>query len=72
MTAASTDERPVVDYECLAEITEELASALHDHNIGRDIRGWRDVSELPWDVAHAAFQRTIERAKAAEEADSNG
>ncbi len=27
---------------------------------------------LPWDVAHAAFQRTIERAKAAEEAESNG
>lgn len=29
----------------LTEIAEELASALHHHNIGQDIRGWREVSE---------------------------
>ncbi len=45
-SAATSDERPVIEYEWIAEISEELASALHDHNIGRDIRGWRDVSEV--------------------------
>jgi hypothetical protein len=31
--------------EELAEVAEVLASALHHHNIGRDIRGWEEVSE---------------------------
>ena len=31
--------------DAISEIAEELASALHHHNIGRDIRGWTEVSE---------------------------
>lgn len=31
--------------EGLTMAAEALASALHHHNIGRDIRGWTEVSE---------------------------
>ena len=53
---SETYERPVfvgppvgaktIQRQWIAEIAEELADALHDHNIGRDIRGWRTVSEV--------------------------
>ena len=33
------------DRAALQEAADALASALHDHNIGRDIRGWVGVSE---------------------------
>ncbi len=44
-SAATGDERPVIEYEWIGEVAEVLAGALHEHNTGRDIRGWRDVSE---------------------------
>jgi hypothetical protein len=36
--------------EALSNLAETLASALHHHNIGRDIRGWREVTEAFGDV----------------------
>lgn len=34
-----------LEVEALSELAETLASALHHNNIGRNIAGWRDVSE---------------------------
>lgn len=43
--ATTEPEKITFDREEVVEIAEILASALHHENIGREIAGWREVSE---------------------------